>query len=391
MNVLLGVTGGIAAYKSADLASRLVKNGHGVDVVMTQAATEFVAPLTFETLTGRQVYVELFAEKARWEVEHIALAQKADIAVIAPATANTIAKLACGIADNMLTTVFLALTCPVVVAPAMNTEMLHNMATRVNMQILTDRGIHVLDTGTGKLACGDTGAGRMLEPVEITEYINTLEQKSEMLAGRKVLVTAGPTREAIDPVRYLTNRSSGRMGYALARAARDMGADVTLVSGPVEIMPPTGVEVVRVESAEQMHGAVMKHRAGQDIIVACAAVADYAPVRYADHKLKKQEELVIELAKTKDILAELGESKSAYLVGFAAETQNIEQYAQGKLEAKNLDMIVANDVSAADVGFESEFNAVTVIKRDGSKKSVGRSRKSDIASFIMQEVADGLK
>jgi phosphopantothenoylcysteine decarboxylase/phosphopantothenate--cysteine ligase len=390
MNILLGVTGGIAAYKSADLASRLVKKGHSVDVVMTEAAARFVAPLTFETLTKNKVCVDMFDKKSVWEVEHIALAKKADIAVLAPATANTVAKLAAGIADNMLTTVFLALECPVVIAPAMNTGMLDNMATLVNMQILRDRGIHLLGTGEGRLACGDVGAGRMAEPAEIVRYIEALLKNGSALKGRRVLVTAGPTREAIDPVRYITNRSSGRMGYALAGEAKNMGADVTLVTGPTGIAVPYGVRAVRVENAQDMYSAVMENRAGQDIIIACAAVADYKPKKYASHKLKKQELLVLELVKTKDILAELGKDKSCYLVGFAAETDDLEKYAEDKLKRKNLDMIVANDVSSKDTGFDSEFNAVTIIKRDGTKKVADRATKRSIASVILREAAEDL-
>ena len=354
-NVLLGVTGGIAAYKSAYLASGLKKAGAAVDVVMTQAATKFVTPLTFETLSAAPVTTDMFSREKPWEVEHIALAQKADLAVIAPATANTIAKLACGIADNMLATTILACTCPVVVVPAMNTAMYENIATQVNLQILKDRGFIVMNPAEGALACGTSGAGRMREPQEIIDFLQELPmEKGNGLVGKKVLITAGPTREAIDPVRYITNRSSGKMGYALAAGALGEGAEVMLVSGPVSISPPQGASLYPVESAHQMYKQVMELNDSADIIIRCAAVADYSPKLREEHKMKKQDTLSLELVKTHDILSEVGKEKKAYLVGFAAETQNIEQYAKGKLEKKNLDMIVANDVSGTEPPVHSD-------------------------------------
>ncbi len=391
MNVLLGVTGGIAAYKSAYLVSLLKKSNMAVDVLMTPAATEFVAPLTFETLSAAPVTVEMFRRDRPFEVEHIALAKKADIAILAPASANTVAKLACGIADNMLTTVFLALTCPVIIAPAMNTAMFENAATQVNLQILRDRGYYVMPPGVGELACGDTGAGRMREPEEILSFLREVAEVKSNLADKKVLITAGPTCEAIDPVRFISNRSSGKMGYALARQALGMGAEVTLLSGPVALEPPRGAEAVRVISAQQMYDEAMRLKKSADIVIACAAVSDYAPVGVSDHKMKKQETLTIELEKTKDILAELGRKKSYYLVGFAAETRDVEQYAHEKLKKKNLDMIVANDVSGSETGFESDCNEVLILKKDAETILVEKDTKDAIAKRILLEIAADLR
>ncbi|MGI6154195.1 MAG: bifunctional phosphopantothenoylcysteine decarboxylase/phosphopantothenate--cysteine ligase CoaBC [Christensenellaceae bacterium] len=395
MNVLLGVTGGIAAYKSASLVSLLVKQGYNVDVVMTDAATKFVAPLTFETLSKNAVTTDTFSREKPFEVEHIALAKKANIAVIAPASANTIAKLACGIADNMLLTTFLALTCPVVVAPAMNTAMYENKATQVNLQILRDRGFYVMKPAVGELACGDSGAGRMNEPEEIAAYINEIVNKKMDFAGKRILISAGPTREKIDPVRYISNSSSGKMGYALAAVAKERGADVTLVSGPVSLAPHSGVHTVLVESAQQMYDAVMEQRQGKDVIVMCAAVSDYTPKKTYDVKLKKKEELVIEFTKTKDILAELGAQKSDIgnpcLVGFAAETNDVAEYAKAKLKTKNADMIVANDVSDEEIGFHSDDNAVSIYKKDGSVRHVEKDNKLGIAAAILDEISKVMK
>lgn len=389
-NVLLGVTGGIAAYKAANLASMLKKAGAGVDVVMTEAATHFIAPLTFETLSKNAVATDLFSREKPWEVEHIALAQKADLAIVAPATANTIAKLACGIADNMLTTTLLACTCPVFIAPAMNTAMFENIATQVNLQILKDRGYIVLPAAEGGLACGQTGAGRMLEPADILSAVEEALKKKCDFSGKRFLITAGPTREAIDPVRYLTNRSSGRMGYALADAAVARGAEVLLVSGPVALEKPRGVKVYQVQSAEEMYRSVMSLKDGADIVVMCAAVADYTPVVCAEHKMKKQERLRIELTKTKDILAELGKDKQSFLIGFAAETQNLEEYAKDKLSRKNLDMIIANDVSGTETGFDSEYNAVSIYTEKGGAVHLGKDTKRNLAHEILTEIAKNI-
>ena len=385
-NILLGVTGGIAAYKSTYLLSLLKKAGANVDVVMTEAATKFITPLTFETLSGNAVAIDLFSREKPWEVEHIALAQKADYAIIAPATANTVAKIACGIADNMLTTTLLACSCPVAVVPAMNTGMYDNIATRVNLQILTDRGFLVMPPAEGQLACGQSGKGRMPEPEDILSFLESAWRENHDLAGKTVLITAGPTREALDPVRYLTNRSSGKMGYALAQSAVKRGARVLLVSGPVAIAPPDGVEIYGVENAGQMHERVMELKEQADVIIMSAAVADYAPEQCAEHKMKKQEDLTLALKKTKDILADVGKEKSCFLAGFAAETRDLELYARKKLEKKNLDMIIANDVSGSETGFDSEYNAVSIFRRDGSAVFLPKDTKLRIADAIWTEI-----
>ena len=391
MNVLLGVTGGIAAYKSAYLASLLKKDRNDINVVMTKAATEFVAPLTFETLSNNPVSVDMFADKKTWEVEHIALAQKAEVAILAPASASTIAKLACGIADNMLTTVFLALRCPVVIVPAMNDAMYENIATQVNLQILKDRGYYIMQPGEGLLACGDVGKGRMREPEEIYDFLRDVMKERNILKGKKVLITAGPTREMIDPVRYISNRSSGKMGYALAECAKRMGAEVTLISGPVSISAGAGIDMIPVVSAKDMYDAVMHEKETADVVIACAAVADYTPLEVSDKKLIKTESLNIEMVKTKDILAELGMKKSCYLVGFAAQTHDLELYAESKLQTKNLDMIVANDVSDETIGFDSVENQVTIMRKDGSKIQTNREKKGRIAEIILEEIAKDIQ
>ncbi len=389
-NILLGVTGGIAAYKAASLTSMLKKTGAGVDVVMTEAATRFVAPLTFETLSKNAVATDLFSRERPWEVEHIALAQKADLAIVAPASANTIAKLACGLADNMLTTTLLACTCPILIAPAMNTAMLHNIATKVNVQMLRVSAYMILPTGNGELACGQSGDGRMLEPEGILKAVEDHFKNRDDLAGKKVLITAGPTREAFDPVRYLTNRSSGRMGYALAENAAERGAEVMLVSGPVAIEAPPKADLYPVESAAEMYDRVMELKERADIIIMCAAVADYAPANCAVHKMKKQESMTVELVKTKDILAELGREKKAFLAGFAAETQNLEQYAKDKLVRKNLDMIIANDVSAPEIGFDSSYNAVSIYKKNGETLHLPKDTKRKLAEKILTEIRNSI-
>ncbi|MEG1990873.1 MAG: bifunctional phosphopantothenoylcysteine decarboxylase/phosphopantothenate--cysteine ligase CoaBC [Christensenella sp.] len=383
-NVLLGVTGGIAAYKSANLTSLLKKAGAEVDVIMTKAAMNFVAPLTFETLSKNAVVTDTFSREKPWEVEHIALAQKADIAIVAPATADIIAKLACGIADDMLTTTLLACTCKVLIAPAMNTAMYENIATKVNLQILRDRGLVILPTDTGELACGQSGDGRMIEPQDILRFAEDVFCND--LLGKRILITAGPTREALDPVRYLTNRSSGKMGYALAENATRRGAKVQLVSGTVAVAAPQNAEVYFAESAKDMYESVMTLKDNADIIIMCAAVADYTPVHCAEHKMKKQDTLSVELKKTKDILLELGRNKCAYLVGFAAETQNIEEYAKDKLKRKNLDMIIANDVSGTTGAFDSDYNAVSIYTRDGESVRLERDTKTRIADDILTEI-----
>ena len=385
-NILLGVTGGIAAYKAAALASSLRKAGANVQVVMTKNAMEFITPLTFETLTGNPVITDTFRHELNWDVAHVSLAKKTDFAIIAPATANIIAKMAAGLADDMLSTTFLALRCPVFVAPAMNTAMYENSVVQCNIEKIKAYGCHIIQPGEGFLACGDTGMGRMAEPEQIIEaVVKTLALKLDF-AGIPVLITAGPTIEPIDPVRYLTNRSSGKMGYALARAARERGADVTLISGPVSLMPPEDVQVVQVKSAQDMYDAVMQKKGWAKIIIKCAAVADYAPANVPGNKMKKQKELTLHLTATKDILRELGRNKSYYLVGFAAETENVLAYARKKLTEKNLDMIVANDVSEKETGFNSDKNEVVIMKTNGAEIHLETAHKIKIANQILDEI-----
>lgn len=389
MNILLGVSGGIAAYKSVNLTSILKKRGYSVDVVMTEAACEFVMPLTFETIAAKPVNSELFAKKPVWKVEHIALAQAADAAILAPASANTLAKLAAGIADNMLTTVFLALECPILLVPAMNTAMLNNKATRYNLNILKERGYHIMESAEGMLACGVIGAGRMPEPSEIVSYFEQIITGNQILKNINILITAGPTREPIDPVRYLSNRSSGKMGYAIAEKAALMGANVTLISGPTSLKPPCNVNFTNILTAEQMYNAVMSCEKEQDIIIMAAAVADYTPKITEEKKIKKSEYLNIELIKTKDILSELGKRKHCMLVGFAAETNNVEKYALNKLNNKNLDMIVANDVSDNTIGFDSADNECTIFTKD-KKVNLKKSPKSIIAHQLLEYIAQNM-
>lgn len=368
-HVVMGVTGGIAAYKACEVVSRLKKLGADVDVIMTENAARLVAPLTFETLSARPVSVDTFARTASWDVRHISLGQKADVMLVAPATANLMAKLACGIADDMLTTTLLATKAPIVLAPAMNTGMWTAEATQQNLRTLLARGVRTVGPDSGRLACGDSGAGRMSEPEAIVEAVCGLLCHRRDMEGLRVLVTAGPTVERIDPVRYLTNDSSGKMGYALAEAARDRGARVTLLSGPVHIAPPQGVETVPVISTQSLYDAMLERCGEQDIIVQAAAPADYRVERPAAQKLKKRagEPLVLTLVENPDIAKAVGKRKrpGQVLVGFAAETQDLLANAKRKLAGKNLDLIVANDVTAEGAGFGTDTNLVTLITREG--------------------------
>ena len=388
-HVLLGVCGGIAAYKIASLASRLVKDGAEVRVIMTPAAVRFIAPLTFETITHNAVYTDTFHREGNYDVEHVSLAQWADVLLVAPASANTIAKMANGIADNMLTTVYLALNCPVAVAPAMNTAMLEHPATRKNIQTLESRGHVFAHAQEGRLACGESGKGRLADEenlVNVLEYALSVKD----FAGKRVLISAGPTQEAIDPVRYITNRSSGKMGYALAQAAYQRGAEVVLVSGVPERSAPQGICVVPVRSAADMERAIMAHADTSDIIIKCAAVADYTPKNPKNIKMKKGDAVTLELVPTTDILMELGQREhTAYLVGFAAETNDVIKYAKEKLYAKNVDMIVANDVSVGTIGFDSDDNAVTIFKKNGEQLVLKADTKINIAGKILDEIKRG--
>lgn len=394
--IVLGVTGGIAVYKVADLASRLVKAGAQVDVVMTPAAVQFVAPLTFQALTGRPVRVDMFAPHEDIAISHVALGQSADLLIIAPATANTIAKLAHGIADNLLTTTALAARCPILLAPAMETHMWQNPATQANMALLRERGMYVIGPAEGRLASGGYGPGRMAEPAEILEEARRIIGLKGDLAGRRLLVTAGGTREALDPVRFIGNRSSGKMGYALAAAARDRGGQVVLVSGPTWLECPRGVERVMVESAQEMYEVVLQWAPQCDALVMSAAVADYRPKVRQEQKIKKTAgELVLELERTPDILGEVARRRGewgapAVLVGFAAETQQVEEYAREKLLRKGLDLIVANDVTAPDSGFEVDTNRVILIGRAGSQP-LPLMTKEEVAHYIWDFVRDQLQ
>lgn len=381
--ILIGVTGSIAAYKAADLASRLVKQHAQVHVIMTENATKFISPITFETLTGHKCVTDTFDRDYPFdhpiEVEHIALAAKADLVIVAPATANIIAKMAYGIADDMLSTTLLACTCPVLVSPAMNTKMYEHPATQANLDVLRERGVKIIEPASGRLACGDEGKGKLPEPAFLVDCILTEIACPHDLAGKKILVTAGPTCEAIDPVRFITNHSSGKMGYAIARVAALRGADVTLVSGPVSLTPPAGVRLVRITSARDLFEAVTERAAQQDIIIKAAAVADYRPATVSDEKIKKSDDdLRIELERTEDTLQYLGSHKpeGQILCGFAMETSDLENRARKKLHKKNLDMIVANNVKVAGAGFGTDTNVVTFITADHAEQLEIMSKES---------------
>ena len=387
-HVVLGVTGGIAAYKACEVVSRLRKLHAEVDVIMTENATRMIQPITFETLSNRPVCVDTFSRIESWDVKHISLAQKADVMVVAPATANILAKMAHGIADDMLSTTLLATKAPILVAPAMNTGMWTAEVTQSNLQTLLKRGVHTVGPDSGFLACGDTGSGRMSEPVDIVEAICTILYPKRDLEGLRVLVTAGPTVERIDPVRYLTNDSSGKMGYAIAEAAQKRGAEVTLVSGPVHIPAPDGVQVVPVTSTMSLYERMLERCEQQDIIIQAAAPADYRVEQIADQKIKKQsgEPFSLTLVENPDIAKAVGQRKQPgrILVGFAAEPQNVMVNAQSKLEKKNLDLIVANDVTAEGAGFGVDTNIVTLITREGTQP-LPKMSKRDVADCILDK------
>lgn len=385
--VVLGVTGSIAAYKIAGLASALKKLHADVEVIMTQNATQFINPITFETLTGNKCLVDTFDRDFSFSVEHIAIAKKADVFLVAPASANVIAKMAHGIADDMLTTTILACKCPKIISPAMNTGMFENEIVQDNLKILKKYGMQVVEPATGYLACGDTGAGKMPEPEVLLQYILREIAYEKDLVGKRVLVTAGPTREAIDPVRFITNHSTGRMGYAIAKMAMLRGAEVTLVSGPVAIEPPMFVDTIAVESAQQMYEAVMAHAKEADIIIKSAAVADYAPAQVSPEKIKKSEgDASIPLARTKDILAALGEKKreDQFVCGFAMETEHLLENATAKREKKNVDMIVANSIRQEGAGFGVDTNVATFITKEGLR-SLPLMSKEALAMEILDE------
>lgn len=364
--VLLGVTGGIAAYKAAALASALVKQRADVEVILTHNATQFVTPLTFEQLTGHRTMVDTFDRNFSHQVEHISLAERTDLVIIAPATANVCAKLAHGLADDMLTTTVLACKCPKLIAPAMNTNMYENPVTQDNLEILRRYGWDVIEPASGRLACGAVGKGKMPEPEDLLQHILRYLAHPHDLAGKKILVTAGPTQEALDPVRYLTNHSTGKMGYAIAKMAMLRGAEVTLISGPTSIVPPPFVNVVKITSAQDMFAAVSSRAEDSDFIFKAAAVADYTPAEYNDNKTKKKDcDLTIPLKRTQDILKYLGEHRVSgqIICGFSMETQNMIENSRIKLEKKNLDMICANNLKQAGAGFGVDTNVITIITK----------------------------
>ena len=390
--VLLGVTGGIACYKSANLASALVKQGANVQVVMTRNATEFIGPHTFESLTGNRVSVDTFDRNYQFQVEHIALADQADLVLVAPATANVLAKLAHGLADDMLTTTILACNCPKIAAPAMNTKMYENPVTQDNLDILRKYGWEIVEPASGRLACGAVGKGKMPEPEDLLETVLHALSHEKDMSGLKVLVTAGPTREALDPVRYLTNHSTGKMGYAIARAAAARGASVTLVSGPVNLKKPPYMEVVDIVSAQDMFEAVTSRAPTQDIIIKAAAVADYRPATVAEDKIKKSgndSDLSLPLARTSDILAWLGEHRAPgqFLCGFSMETRDMVANSKKKLEKKHIDLIAANNLKQEGAGFGVDTNLLTLISPDGAKELPLMS-KEEAAHALLDEIMD---
>ncbi|MDO4303435.1 MAG: bifunctional phosphopantothenoylcysteine decarboxylase/phosphopantothenate--cysteine ligase CoaBC [Bacillota bacterium] len=388
-HIVLGVTGSIAAYKIASLASMLKKQKADVTVIMTQNATNFINPITFETLTGNKCLVDTFDRNFQYSVEHVSLAKQTDVFMIAPASANVIAKAAHGLADDMLTTTLLACECPKIVAPAMNTRMYQNPIVQDNMKILEKYGMEVITPATGYLACGDTGEGKMPEPGLLFEYIIKALQPKDM-AGVNVLVTAGPTREKIDPVRYISNHSTGKMGYAIARAAMMRGANVTLVTGKTDIVPPMGVHTIEIVSAADMAQAVKQQAKEQDIIIKAAAVADYRPKNTADEKMKKKDDdLIIELARTEDILGYLGAHKEEgqFLCGFSMETENMIENSRKKLEKKNLDLIVANNLKQQGAGFGTDTNIVTLLSKEDTIQLPIMSKEEvadRLLSYIME-------
>lgn len=386
--VVLGVTGSIAAYKIANLASALVKLGADVNVIMTENATNFINPITFETLTGNKCLVDTFDRNFQFNVEHVSLAKKADVFMVAPASANVIGKIANGIADDMLTTTIMAARCPKIISPAMNTNMYENIIVQDNIRKLVGYGFEIIDPANGYLACGDTGAGKMPEPEILMQYIIKAVAFDKDLEGKNVLVTAGPTQEAIDPVRFITNHSTGKMGYSIAENCARRGANVTLITGPVSITPPLFVDVVKVVSAADMAEAVKSRADKQDIIIKTAAVADYRPANPATEKIKKKDgNSTIELERTEDILAYLGthKSKNQFICGFSMETENMLENSRAKLDKKNVDMIVANNLKVSGAGFGTDTNVVTIITKDECNELEIMS-KADVADAIVSEI-----
>ncbi len=392
-NILLCVTGGIAVYKAVSLTSKLTQSGANVKVIMTKSAQKFVTPLTFQAISRNPVYTDTFDEKEPESIAHIDVADWADLIIVAPATANTIGKLANGIADDMISTTLLAATAPVWVAPAMNVHMYDHPAVKRNIQTLASFRYEFIEPSEGYLACGYVGKGRLEEPEKIVELVQHFFLEEKPLKGKRILITAGPTRESVDPVRFFTNRSTGKMGYSLAKEAVKLGATVTLVSGPVHLEPPTGLTMINVTTAEEMYEVTLNSFEEQDVVIKTAAVADYRPVDISNNKMKKSEgELTINLERTKDILATLGHKKThQFLVGFAAETDNVEQYAREKLRRKNADMIVANNVLVEGAGFGTDTNEVVMYMKSGESKPLPLQSKDSVAKNILLEISERLK
>ena len=391
--ILLGVTGSIAAYKAVEILRELTKRGAEVQVVMTEAATKFVTPLTFETLSRQEVLLDMWSLAYSHRIGHIEATARADLFVVAPATARTIARLALGLADDFLSCIYLASRCPILVAPAMDSDMFEHPALQENLKRLRDRGVHMVGPASGELASGLVGPGRLVEPPEIVEAIERILATAGDLADEVVLVTAGPTREPLDPVRYLSNRSSGKMGYAMAEAAAARGARVILVSGPTALTPPQGVDVIHVETAQQMHDAVLAKLTAATVVIKAAAVADYRPKQVAGRKIKKDEAVPqVTLEPTPDILAEVGKRKGRrILVGFAAETEDLVENARRKLQRKNLDLMVANDVSQPGAGFDADTNAVKILDAQGKVEELPLQSKRSVADRVLDRVVGLLK
>jgi phosphopantothenoylcysteine decarboxylase/phosphopantothenate--cysteine ligase len=387
--VVLGVSGGIAVYKSCDLVSKLKKLGLNVHVIMTKAATEFVSPLTFQSLSQNQVVSDMFAEPKTWDVEHISLAKKADLFLLVPATANVIGKIANGIADDMLTTTVMATKAPILLAPAMNTNMFKNVIVQKNIEFLEGLGYNFVEPDSGRLACGDIGAGKLANVDTIVSRVVDMLNVEQDLKGQKIVVTAGPTVEKIDPVRYLSNRSTGKMGYSIATEAAKRGAEVTLISGPTNLKAPNGLsKYVQIESAEDLYKAVVDNFDDNKVFIQSAAVADYRPNEYSDKKIKKSDDdLVINLGRNKDVAYEIGKNKKdKVLVAFAAETNDLVKHAKGKITKKNLDFIVANDLTQEGAGFKADTNIVKIIDREGSIEEYPIMKKEEVANIILDKV-----
>lgn len=392
--VVIGVSGGIAVYKTLDVISRLRKLGVNVHVIMTKSATEFVTPLSFQSLSQNYVVCDMFEEPKTWDVEHISLAKKADVFLVAPATANVIGKISNGIADDMLTTTIMATKGKVLIAPAMNTNMYENPIVQRNISILKELGYNFVEPESGRLACGDVGKGKLATPETIVDEVVKLLTKEQDLKGKHIIVTAGPTRESIDPMRYITNRSTGKMGYSIAEEAVKRGADVTLISGPTNIVPPQNLKkLINIESAQDMFNAVINNLDENDVIIKSAAVADYKPKNYSNKKIKKSnDDLIIELDRNKDIAYEIGKIKdNKILVGFAAETNDLLENAKNKVKKKNLDFIVANDLTKEGAGFGVDTNIVKIIDKDGNITDYPKMKKEEVANVILDKVKSLLK